>query len=127
MSANVVYRKFTASAEFTHQLGNLAADQFKNGLTAKHFKSITGDLESRQFEPPSSAEVVIQRRSGHSYDVLSCRYVYNDKEFYLNRITGGGNTKYATAGLPLSGKKVAITAVVVCALVLALGALWVLL
>ena len=127
VSANVIYRKFTASAEFTHQLSNLAADQFKNGLAAKHFKSITGDLAFQQFEPPSSGEIVLQRRSVHSYDVLSCRYAYNDKEFYLNRITGGGSTKYATAGLPLSGKKIAITAAVVCALVLALGVLWVLL
>ena len=127
VSANVTYRKFTASAEFTHQLSNLAADQFKNGLAAKHFKSITGDLAFQQFEPPSSGEIVLQRRSVHSYDVLSCRYAYNDKKFYLNRITGGGSTKYATAGLPLSGKKIAITAAVVCALVLALGVLWVLL
>ena len=82
VSANVIYRKFTASTEFTHQLGNLAADQFKNGLTAKHFKSIAGDLESQQFEPPSRAGLCFTQAKRHFYDVLSCRYVYSNKEFF---------------------------------------------
>lgn len=127
VSARIITRKFAASTQFTFQLSGLAADQFKNGLAAKHFNSMTGDLASQQFEPPGSAETVLQRRSLHSYDVLSGRYAYNDREFYLNRITAGGRTKYVTAGLPLSWKKIAISVAVVCASVLAVGALVVML
>ena len=122
MSADIITRKFRTSREITHRLSNLAADEFKNGLAGKHFAR-DGDLISRQFQQPTNADIVLQRESVHSYDVLSVQYSYKDKEFWLNQITGDGHSKYVTAGLPLSGKKVAIAALAVCAVVGVLAAL----
>ena len=106
VQGNVITRKFSRSTEQTYQLTGLPADEFKNGLDGKHFNSMTGDLVSEEFQPPAVSNIVLQRQSVHSYDVLSRRYSYQDAEFCLNKITSGSGSKYAASGLPLSKGKV---------------------
>ena len=106
VAGNVITRKFSRSTEWSYQLTGLPADEFKNGLDGKHFKSMTGDLVSEEFQPPAASNIVLQRQSVHSYDVLSRRYSYQDAEFCLNKITSGSGSKYAASGLPLSKGKV---------------------
>ncbi len=108
VQGNVITRKFSHTTERSHQLTGLAVDEFKNGLDGKHFKSMTGDLVSEDFQTPASSDIVLQQRRVHRYDVISRRYSFNDGEFCLNRITTSDGMKYVTSGLPFSGIKAGI-------------------
>ncbi len=108
VEANIITRKFQRSTALTHQLTGLPADEFKNGLAEKHFKSPTGDLINQEFQTPATSDIVLQRQSIHSYDVLSHRYSFRDAEFWLNRISSGNGVKYAAAGLPFSRTRMAV-------------------
>ena len=108
VEANIITRKFQRSTALTHQLTGLPADEFKNGLAEKHFKSPTGDLVHQEFQTPATNDIVLQRRSIHSYDVLSHRYSFRDVEFWLNRISSSNGVKYAATGLPFSRTRMAV-------------------
>lgn len=108
VEANIITRKFKRSTTLAHQLTGLAADEFKNGLAAKHFKSPAGDLIHQEYQTPATNDIVLQRQSIHSYDVLSHRYAFEDAEFWLNRISSGDGVKYAPAGLPFSRIRMAV-------------------
>ena len=108
VQAEIITRKFSHSKELAYQLSGLAENEFKNGLDGKHFKSMTGDLVSEEFQTPANQSIVLQRQSVHSYDVLSHRYTYRDAPFSLNRITSDGASKYVASGVPLSKTRTAI-------------------
>ncbi len=119
VEANIITRKFERSTTLTHQLSGLAADEFKNGLAEKHFKSPTGDLIHEEFQTPATNDIVLQRQSIHSYDVLSHRYSFKGAEFWLNRISSGNGLKYAPAGLPFSRTRMAVAGGVLLGIALA--------
>ena len=110
--ADIITRKFSHTRERTYQLTGLAADEFKNGLDGKHFKSMTGDLVSEEFQTPTNTQIVLQQLSVHSYNVDSRRYSYQDAEFCLNKITSSSGSEYATSGLPFSKIRIAVASTV---------------
>ena len=122
VEANIITRKFRRSTDLTHQLTGLAADEFKNGLAAKHFSSLTGDLIHQGSQTPASNDIVLQRQSVHSYNVLSHRYSFDNAEFWLNRISSGNGSKYATSALPLSRTRVAVVGATLLAAALVVAA-----
>ena len=93
---NVITRSFRSCAEVSCQLDGLPADQYKNGLERKHFQSMEGDVVQREFQQPSRTDAVRQQRTVRRYEVMSRRYQYGDKEFYLNMIARGGRTKFVS-------------------------------
>lgn len=127
VQGNVITRKFSHTTERSYQLTGLPADEFKNGLDGKHFKSVTGDLVSEEFQTPAVSHIVLQRKSVHSYDVLSRRYSYQDGEFNLNKITSSGGLKYVASDVPFSTLKAVIAGAAFSAVATAAVALWVLL
>ena len=92
---NLITRKFSRSTERTYRLTGLPAGEFKNGLAAKHFASMPGDLVLEEFQTPATSDIVYQKHSAHTYDVLSHHYTYGDSRFCLNRITSGGGPRSA--------------------------------
>ena len=53
-------------------------------------------------------DIVLQRQSLGSYDVLSHQYTYNGQTSWINRIKASEAFKYVTSGLPFSRQKIAI-------------------
>lgn len=127
VQGNIITRKFSHTTERSYQLTGLPADEFKNGLDGKHFGSMTGDLVSEEFQTPAASHVVLQRKSVHAYDVLSRRYAYQDEEFNLNKITGGGGLKYVASDVPFSTIKAVIAGAAFSAVATAVAALLILL
>lgn len=127
VQGNVITRKFSHTTERTYQLTGLAADEFKNGLDGNHFKSMTGDLVTEEFQTPADNQIVLQQQSVHSYDVLSRRYSYHDAEFCLNKISSNSELKYVTSGVPFSTVKAAIAGGALFAAAAAVAALLILL
>ena len=123
----LITRKFSCSTDRTYQLTGLAADEFKNGLAAKHFKSMPGDLALEEFQNPATDDIVYQRQSVHTYDVLSHHYTYRDAPFSLNRITSGSALKYVTSGVPWSRIKATVAGAVFFAAAIAVAAVVILL
>ena len=123
VKGDIITRKFSCSTDLTYRLSGLAANEFKNRLAAKHFKSMRGDLESEEFQTPANSDIVLQRQTIHSYEVLSHCYSYNGEEFWLNRITSGSALKYATSGLPISKTRTSIAGAAFFAAALAVSAL----
>ena len=123
----LITRKFSCSTERSYQLTGLAADEFKNGLAAKHFKSMPGDLALEEFQTPATDDVVHQRQSVHTYDVLSHHYTYRDAPFSLNRITSGSASKYVASGVPWSKTKTTVAGAAFFAAALAVAAVVILL
>ena len=120
VSAEIITREFKASEEVVYRLGNLAANEFKNGLSEEQF-AMNGVLILEEFQQPANADIVLQRQTVHSWDVFSARYSYKDQEFWLNRITGDGHSEYTVAEkLPISIKKILIAVLVVYPVVSAL-------
>ena len=115
------YRRFT---EDHFRLGSLDMDQYKNGLTLQHVKSVKGDLDKRELQTPASAGVVLQRLSEFSCAVSLRTYGYRDTRFYVNRISSGGGARVVTSNLPWSRPKAAamsvLTAIVLAAISTAL-------
>ena len=121
---NFITRKFVCSTKRTYQLTGLAADEFKNGLAEKHFKSMPGNLVLEEFQTPATNDIVYQKHSGHTYDVLSHHYTYGDTQFCLNRITSDSASKYVGSGVPWSKiKAVAASGVFLVAVVAVAAAL----
>ena len=125
--AEIITRKFSCSTERTYQLTGLAADEFKNGLAGKHFKSMTGDEIRQEFQTPGDPDTVLQRETVHSYDVVSQHYTYRDAPFCLNRIASAGDMKYVASGVPFSRIKTAVAGGVFLAAAAAVVALVILL
>ena len=122
VQGNLITRCFSHSTQVYCKLGDLPVGQYKNGLVHRHFQSIEGDIVRRpEFQKPARADIVLQRLTVHKYNVMSSRYQYNDKEFCLNRIVGGGCTKFVPMALPLSGMKVGVAALVLSASVVAIS------
>ncbi len=112
VSGNLITREFRHSQEVEYQLTGMDTDQFKNGLEGRHFNSMVGDLVSSEFQTPSNQETVLERKSVHSYDVLSRQYSYGEKQFHLNLITSNDEVKCLASGLPFSGLRVAAASIV---------------
>ena len=113
VQGDIVTRTFKPSTELTYQLSGLAENEFKNGLAAKHFASTKGDLINQQFQTPADPSTVMDRKSVHSYDVLSYRYAYKNSEFHLHQITSSRASKYVSSGLPLSWPRIGIASGIV--------------
>ncbi len=116
--ATLVTRRYTCSAESHFRLGNLGEDCFKNGLEARHIKSLAGDLVHREVQAPDDATVTLQRLSEFSYGVTLRAYRYRGAEFYLNRIYSGNGARTVARNMPWSWSKAA-TAGILGALALA--------
>lgn len=112
VEGEIITRKFSCSRELTYQLSGLGENEFKNGLDGNHFKSLEGNLIYQEFETPADPDTVLERKSVHSYDVLSHHYTYRDSPFSLNRITSGSALKYVASGVPLSGSKTSVAGAV---------------
>ena len=108
VQGHIITRNFLPSQDVVYQLSGLSENEFKNGLAGKHFKSMPGDLIYQEFQIPANPETVLERKSVHSYDVLSQHYNYKTAEFCLNQITSPSSLKYAASGLPVSWVKVAV-------------------
>ena len=108
----LVTRKFSAETEYEYQVSGLDKNEFKNGLEPKHFRSISGDPVSSEFQATSDPETVLKRSSLHTFDVLSCAYSYRDEQFHLNQISSDCNTKLVATGLPLSKIRLAVAGIV---------------
>ncbi len=108
VKGDIITRKFSCSTDLTYRLSGLATNEFKNGLAARHFESITGDLVREELQTPASRDLVLQRQTLHSYDVLSHRYSYEGAEFWLNRITSSNGLKYVALDMPFSKTRAAI-------------------
>ena len=100
--ATLVTRKYTCSTEYHFLLAGLRPDQFSNGLTPHHFKTIPGYLVHREFRAPSSDAVILQRLGVYSYPVESKTYRYKGAEFYVNRIATGNGARLVSSNLPWS-------------------------
>ena len=111
VSGNLITRRFAHSQEMEYQLTGLEKNEFKNGLSGKHFRSVEGDLLSSEYETPSDPETVLQRKNVHSYSVLSRQYSYKNAQFHLNEITSTNNMKHVATGLPFSKMRVAVASI----------------
>ena len=110
--ANIITRKFSCSTEVVYQLSGLGENEFKNGLARKHFESMPGSLTYQEFRTPSKSNTVLERRSIHSYDVLSHQCSYQEFQFYLNKITSISGSKYVASKMPLSKIKIAVGGII---------------
>jgi hypothetical protein len=104
-------RHYTCSAENHYQLGSMAADRFKNGLTPRHFGSFSGDLLLQVLQPPGGGAVVMQRLNVFSYAVKSRTYRYRETEFWVNRISAHDGAKFVTGNLPRSRPRLAAASI----------------
>ncbi len=127
VEGEIITRKFSCSTELTYQLSGLGGNEFKNGLAAKHFKSMTGDEIRQEFQTPADADTVLHRETVHSYDVLSHHYTYGDAQFCLNHISSGSASKYVGSGVPLSKTRTTVGGAVFLTAALAIAAVVILL
>ena len=127
VSASICTRKFACSTEFQYQLSGLGINEFKNGLESRHFKKLAGNMLNQEFKSPADEDVVLQRESLESYDVLTSEYDYNGKAFWVDCIRSDAALKWVTPGIPLSMPRLAIASGIALCVVLALVTLVILL
>ena len=115
VQANFISRKFSCSSLVTYQLSGLSVDQFKNGLTKKHFGSLSGIQIHDSEQIPTNPNVTRERKRIFSYGILSQRYLYRGKYFFVNYITSREGSKLVASRMPYSAVKVAVSGSLLCA------------
>ena len=112
--ADFVSRKFSSSTMVTFQLNGLSMDEFKNGLTQKHFRPLSGTPIYDADQTPTMPDVTRERKSIFSFDIYSQQYEYKEKLFFVNYITSEKGSKLVASKLPYSGVKIAASASLLC-------------
>lgn len=124
VQASFVVRKFSPSREVKYQLTGLGENEFKNGLSRKHFESLPGDPIGRRQQNSRNPKTTLERLSVHSYDVYSKSYSYKGSRFFLHRIVSRSGVRYVTSKLPFSIRRIVLggaIAISVLALAIALS------
>ena len=108
VEAAIVTKNFSHSVATEFQIEGLQSNHFKNGLTGRHFKSIKGAPEFQRFTEPEGPYTIRQQLTGHLFTVDSCIYNYNDRLFFINRITSKTDSRVVACRLPWSKLRIGV-------------------
>lgn len=121
VQARLVTRNYTYSTDSRFRLEGLDTSGLTNGLAARHFKPVAGDLVHRELQAPAHAGVILQRLSIFSYAVELRTYRYRGTRFFLSRISSGKGARVVTKNLPWSRPRVATACILVAVALAALS------
>ncbi len=101
--AIIIKRTFSPDRKVTFNVGDLAPNQFPNGLKAKHFQGLHGravNREKKEFGALRGQDIASRQREVQAYDLVLHQFCYKGKHFQLNRITSTKGPKYVASRLP---------------------------